>query len=175
MERSRLLSSKMKRCILFSILLLLSAESFSQDYTKEINDQVWKPFIQTFNNFDAAGFLAVHSEDVIRSSRDSKEILNWEEYLRQQKAGDQRSIERRSKRTLELRFTERIANAEKAIEVGIYKTTSINSKGESQSFYGRFHVVLRKENGVWKILVDTDSSEGNTISEKNFHSAQPIE
>ncbi|MEO7990635.1 MAG: nuclear transport factor 2 family protein [Chryseolinea sp.] len=175
MERSQVLSSKMKRCIVFSILLLLSAESFSQDYTKEINDQVWKPFIQTFNTFDAAGFLAVHSKDVIRSSRNSKEILNWEEYLKQQKAGDQQSIERGSKRTLELRFTERIANANQAIEVGVYKTTSRNSKGESRSFYGRFHVALRKENGVWKILVDTDSSEGNTISEKDFLSAQSIE
>jgi hypothetical protein len=164
----------MKSLFFQIIVLLIGAKSFSQDYRKEINDQVWKPFIQTFNNFDAAGFLAVHSKDVVRSSRDSKSILNWEEYLKQQKAGDQRSMERGSKRTLELRFTERIANANQAIEVGVYKTTSINSKGESRSFYGRFHVVLRNENSVWKILVDTDSSEGNTISEKDFLSAQPI-
>ncbi len=165
----------MKSLIFQIVLLLISETSFSQDYQKEINDQVWKPFIQTFNNFDADGFLAVHSKDIIRSSRDSKEILDWKEYLKQQKAGDKRSIEQGSKRTLELRFTERIANAEKAIEVGIYKTSSINSKGEIRSFYGRFHVILRKENGIWKILVDTDSSEGNTISEKDFLSALPIE
>jgi len=165
----------MNRLILSSILILFSTESFSQDYKKEINDQVWKPFIQTFNNFDAVGFLAVHSKDVVRASRDSKEIYNWDEYLKQQKAGDQRSIEHESKRTLELRFTERIANANQAIEVGIYKTTSINSKGESRSFYGRFHVVLRRENNVWKILIDTDSSEGNTIAEKDFLSAQSME
>ncbi|HOX81715.1 MAG TPA: nuclear transport factor 2 family protein [Chryseolinea sp.] len=165
----------MKQFILSSILILLSAESFSQDYKKEINDQVWKPFIQTFNNFDAVGFLSVHSKDVVRSSRDSKEILNWDEYLKQQKAGDQQSMKSGSKRTLELRFTERIANNNQAIEVGIYKTTSINSKGEIRSFYGRFHVVLRKENNTWKILVDTDSSEGNTISENEYLSAHPLE
>jgi ketosteroid isomerase-like protein len=165
----------MKKFVFPLALLLFGAASFSQDYQKDINDQVWKPFILTFNNFNADGFLAVHSKDVVRSSRDSKTILNWDEYLKQQKAGDQRSIEDKSKRTLELRFTERIANDDKAIEVGIYKTTSINSKGESRSFYGRFHVVLRKENNVWKILVDTDSSEGNTISEKEFLSAQPMD
>jgi len=150
-------------------------DCLSQEYSKEINEQVWKPFIETFNNYKSDQFLALHSKDVIRSSRDSKELLSWDEYLKQQKYWDQQSKEKESKRTLELHFTERIANATQAIDIGIYKTTSINSKGESRSGYGRFHVVLRKENGTWKILVDTDSSEGGTISEKDFLAAQPME
>jgi Uncharacterized MobA-related protein len=55
------------------------------------------------------------------------------------------------KQTVELRFTKRIGQKELAVEVGIYKTTTTNPGGENQVFYGRFHVVLRKENGIWKI------------------------
>jgi ketosteroid isomerase-like protein len=160
--------------VLLLLLSVLFIEAHAQDYRQEINEQVWLPFIKTFNNYDAAGFLAVHSKEVVRSSRDSKTILTWEEYLQQQRRGDDRDKANHYKRTLELRFTERIASATQAIEVGIYKTTSTNSKGENRSFYGRFHVVLRKENGTWKILVDTDSSEGDTIGEKDFLKAEPL-
>jgi len=158
--------------VLFSIVNL---NAFSQNFQKEINDQVWKPFISAFNNLDANGFLAVHSKEVIRSPRDSKILLNWSEYLKQQQEGDKRSKENAMTRTLELRFTERIANAAQGIDVGIYKTTVTDKEGKNLSFYGRFHVVLRKENGVWKILVDTDSSENQTIGEKDFMAALAME
>lgn len=161
-----------------NILLLLSVisfEAYSQDHTKEINEQVWKPFIKTFHERDAAGFLAVHSKDLVRSSRDAKTVLTWDGYLKQQREGNEWSKKNDVSRDLELRFTERIANATQAIEVGIYKTTTVNNTGERRSLFGRFQVVLRKENGTWKILVDTDSSEGNTIGEKDFLKAQPME
>lgn len=165
----------MKKFITTTLLFSISMIAFAQNLQKEINEQVWKPFISTFNSFDTEGFMAVHSTDAIRSARDAKSIMNWSEYKQQQQKGDQRSKENNVKRTLELRFTERIAQNNLGMEVGIYKTSVTNTKGETQSFYGRFHVVLRKENGQWKILVDTDSSEGNTISEKDFLAASPLE
>lgn len=147
---------------------------FAQASRQEINDQVWKPFIQSFNDHDAKGFMAVHSKDVIRSPRDGKTVLGWDEYYQQMERGDQRAKSSGAKRMLELRFTERIAGKDKAVEVGIYKTTNISPDGIARSFYGRFHVVLRKENEGWKILVDTDSSEGGSISEKDFLAAAPL-
>ena len=160
--------------ILFFMLIILSLNGQAQDFSKEINDQVWKPFIKTFNDYESDAFLALHSKEVIRSSRDSKQILNWEQYLLEQKRGDDWAKAKGYKRTLELRFTERIANEKQAIDVGIYKTTNI-ANGETRSYYGRFHVVLRKEDGQWKIVVDTDSSEGHTISEEHFLKAQAME
>jgi ketosteroid isomerase-like protein len=148
---------------------------FAQNAQQEINDQVWKPFIQTFNNRDTDGFMGLHSKDVVRSPRDAKTILNWNEYYREQKKGDSQGKISGSKRVLELRFTERIAKDELAVDVGIYKTTITRGDGKIQSFYGRFHVVLRKENNAWKILVDTDSSEGQTINEQHFLKAQAME
>jgi ketosteroid isomerase-like protein len=147
---------------------------FAQTAQQEINDQVWKPFIQSFNDNDTKGFMAVHSKEVVRSSRDGKSVLNWDEYYKQMERGDQRAKSSGAKRQLELRFTERISGKDQAVEVGVYKTTNINPDGIARSFYGRFHAVLRKENGVWKILVDTDSSEGGSISEKDFLAAAEL-
>lgn len=159
-------------CLIFLISISSAA---SAQHEKEINDQIWKPFIASFNEFDTDKFMALHSKELVRSSRDSKTVLNWDQYYQEQQQGDIRSKTEQRKRQLELRFIERISNASQAIDVGIYKTTSINNKGERRSFYGKFHVVLRKENGIWRILVDTDSSESNTISESDFTNASPLE
>ena len=102
-------------------------------------------------------------------------VLNWNEYFEQQKRGDVQGKKSGSKRQLGLRFTERIANDNQAIEVGIYKGTITDKTGNVRTFYGRFHVALRKENGVWKILVDTDASDGNTIDEEDYLQARPME
>jgi hypothetical protein len=50
----------------------------------------------------------------------------------------------------------------------------VTPQGITKTFYGKFLVILRKENGTWKILVDTDSSEGGTVNEEAFLAAQPI-
>jgi ketosteroid isomerase-like protein len=164
----------MVRIMLIVMTTLLSASVCAQHLQQEINEQVWKPFITSFNSFDTEGFMAVHSRDVIRSPRDAKVLLSWDEYFKQQQAGDKKQKENGGTRLIELRFTERIANTKQAIDVGIYKTTVSNKEGKTMSFYGRFHVVLRKEGSDWKILVDTDSSEGNTIDEKDFMAASPL-
>jgi ketosteroid isomerase-like protein len=164
----------MKKLIFFVSTFLIT-QAYSQNAQQEINDQVWKPFISSFNARDTKSFMTVHSKDVVRSSRDSKTVLNWDEYNAQSEKWDQQEKNSQSRRQLELRFTERIASKDQAIEVGIYKTTYIQPDGKTRSFFGRFHVVLRKEKGTWKILVDTDSSENNTITEKDFLAAAALE
>jgi ketosteroid isomerase-like protein len=164
----------MKSIQLFFYLLLTFTVG-AQNAQQEINDQVWKPFLKAFNDNDTKAFMAVHSKEVVRSSRDDKQILDWDEYSAQQEKSDKADKIAGRKRTLELRFTERIANKDRAIDVGVYKTSYLKPDGTSRSFYGRFHVVMRKEEGIWKILVDTDSSEKNTISEKEYLAASAME
>jgi ketosteroid isomerase-like protein len=164
----------MKKLILF-FLLFTVIQVFAQDERQAVNEQIWRPFIDSFNNRDTKKFMDVHSKDVVRSPRDSKKVIGWDEYYKQMERGDKSENASKSKRILELRFTERIYGQDKAIEVGVYKTTYVRADGITQSFYGRFHCVHRKENGVWKILVDTDSSEKGTISEKDFLEASAME
>src|SRR5829696_9195605 len=65
--------STMKKILIVSIgMLFISSVSLGQtdSLQKQINEQVWKPFIHTFNNRDEAGFRAVHSQDVVRVEQD---------------------------------------------------------------------------------------------------------
>ncbi|HRI59468.1 MAG TPA: hypothetical protein PK228_07085 [Saprospiraceae bacterium] len=47
--------------------------------------------------------------------------------------------------------------------------------GEPRTGYGQFHVFSRKENGRWKIAVDYDSSEGNTVGAAEFKAGKRTE
>ena len=146
------------------LLLFVTCSAFAQTVQKDINEQVWKPFIKGFNENNAELFMSVHSKDLTRSPRDAKKVLNWDQY-------NQQTEKQTGVHSIELRFTERINNDTQAIDVGVYKTSYPNHP----PFYGRFHVVLRKENSTWKILVDMDSSEGGTIGEAQFLAAKPME
>lgn len=163
------------KSIVFALAAVLPVITFAQNAQTEINEQVWKPFIKGFTTGDAALFLSVHSKQLVRSPRDDQQVYGWDEYLQQTKEGNEWRSSRKIRLDIELRFTERIAQGDLAIEVGIYKTTSTEAGGAPRSFYGRFHVVERRENGIWKIIVDTDSSEGGTIGEKEFLAAKPME
>ena len=154
--------------------MLFYWDANAQTVQSEINNQVWKPFIKSFSEHDADGFMALHSKDLVRSPRDAKTVLNWDQYFEGSKKSAERDKMANRKRQIELRFTERMASNGQAIDVGIYKTTYINADGTIRDFYGKFLVVLRKENGVWKILVDTDSSEGGTVDEKSFLAASEM-
>lgn len=165
----------MKKIVLLALLVFLHHVLLSQtdNLQKQINEQVWKPFIKAFNGRDNEAFSAVHSKDVIRVLQDDNTLMGYDEYF--QKVPD--SIQKRWNdwtRNIELRFIQRIASKDKAFEVGYYKTTSSNSKtGQRRTGYGKFHVLLRKEEGVWKILMDADAHE-NT-DEALFLTAKPLE
>jgi len=76
-------------------------------------------------------------------------------------------------RTFEPRFDKRICNGNKAWETGFYKGSVTEAGKEKQVYYGRFFVVLEKEEGVWKIITDADTTvDGNA---GNFDKALPME
>ena len=165
----------MQHSITFLIVVLsfqcTSAQSDSLQ--KQINEQVWKPFISSFNSGNDEGFKAVHSKDVIRVSQDSKQIFGYDQYFKKMPDSVQAKWGK-WKKNIELRFIQRIAANSKAFEVGYYKTTSTNTAtGETRTGYGKFHVLLRKENNTWKILMDEDSDDNTT--EAVFQTGRPLE
>lgn len=159
--------------LLFLLLGVTNSFSQSDSLQKQINEQVWKPFITSFNNLDADGFMAVHSKEMIRVVQDNNQIYGFDQYYRNNKQGDERTKARNRKRTLELRFIQRIAGNDKALEIGYFKVTTLEPEGKTQSFYGKFHVLLRKENNTWKIIMDADASE--KTDEAIFQSGKELE
>lgn len=157
------------------LLLLCCHFVFSQvdNLQKEINEQVWKPFIKAFNNGDDAAFSAVHSKDVTRVIQDDSKVMGYDQYFK--RIPDSIKAKWKDwKKNIELRFIQRIASNDKAFEVGYYKSTSTNIvTGEKRTGYGKFHVLLRKENGRWKILMDADAHE--KTDEAVFLTGKPME
>jgi len=164
----------MIRGIFVGVFFLLSLHVQAQNFQAEINEQVWKPFRLTFGEYNTAGFMAVHSGDLVRAPRDSKTVLNYEQYKANNEKWNKQDKDAKVARNIELRFLERMATATQGYEVGIYKVTVTKPGENPQSYYGKFHVVLRKENGIWRILVDSDSSEGGTINEETFLQASAM-
>lgn len=167
----------MKKILVF-LILTVSTTAFSQDYQKEINEQIWKPFTQAIMNQNVDQFITLHSKDLVRAEINSKKVYGYDEYKREMELNWPKWKEnlqvKKSQYTFELRFTERIANENTAYEIGYFKNEVVSSAGEKRISYGKFHVVLRKENGAWKVLVDSDSNEGGNITEEMFQSAKPL-
>ncbi len=161
---------------LLLLLLLFPATIKAQHLQQEINMQVWKPFMTAYQSFDTEKFMALHTKDVVRIPRDQKQIFTFADYKKNIARENQFNKNYNINASIEFRFTERIHQQTHAFETGIYKLNILKDNiGKSTSLYGRFRVILRKENNVWKIAVDEDSTEDNTISEKDFLAAKPME
>lgn len=70
----------MKFLITLSFVLICTFNSNAQpgNSRKEINEQVWKPFIKSFADMDTDKFMSVHSKDVIRATQDDKRLMNYD-------------------------------------------------------------------------------------------------
>jgi hypothetical protein len=129
---------KMRLIFFFSFLVTTSVSAQTDSLQQQINQQVWKPFIKSFNDRDDAGFAAVHSKEVTRVIQDDNRIQGFDQYF--QKVPDSiRARWSKWNRKIELRFVQRIASNGRAFEVGFYKTHQCE------------HADGRKEDVLWKI------------------------
>lgn len=146
-------------------------EGGKEQLLKELNRDVWVPFSEAFKANDAERFAGLHSKDLVRVESGRKKVLDFEQYA---EANRRSFAERKAKGPrveIAFRFLERLASDKAASERGIFEAAATMPGGEAQRFYGKFHVISRKENGVWKILVDYDSDEGGTIDQKAYQAA----
>jgi ketosteroid isomerase-like protein len=155
------------KTLIIILLATIPASSLAQNHQKDINEQVWKPFIKSFNEGNNDGFKAVHSKDVLRVEQDNNKVLDYDQYF------PKNPPKWPGKNNIELRFLQRIASEDQAFEVGYYKSTHTSADGKVRIGYGKFHVALRKENGVWKILVDADARAD--ANEQTFAAARALE
>lgn len=155
-----------------SFLLLLwtcSTVLHAQDISEQeaINKDVWYNFMQAYQDLDASLFNQIHTDDVLRVVADNNQILVGQEYKDKNLENFNRWNTQSVRQKIEFSFLRRIVKGDWAYEIGIYKLTRYGS-GKSQSYYGKFNVTLKKVEGVWKIHLDSDTNENNTIDESDF-------
>jgi ketosteroid isomerase-like protein len=138
-------------------IYLVSFSLFAQTAQQEIDEQIWKPFTSAWEANDATSFNAIHSDDVRRINRGK--LMVGKEYKNRNREQMQGQV---SNRTIEFTFDTRSANGIYAYEVGYFRISQ-KTEGKPNYFIGRFHVALKKIDGVWKITQDWDTGEINGV------------
>jgi ketosteroid isomerase-like protein len=136
----------------------------------EINSQVWVPFSAAYAAKDADVYLALHTPALVRVSSGSG-ISTLKEYGESVRAWWVEAKSKGQNFEISFRFTERVAKGDMASERGIYRLVSTNLDGSRHESYGRFHVILRKQNGRWHLDVDYDSNEGGSVTAETYSRA----
>lgn len=150
------------------------ARAVENDVAREIDAQVWIPMLAASDRFDAEGFLAVQSPDLVRVSIDRNEVYGLDRYSRELVAGFARARERGIARRSDIRFLTRTHSNGLARDTGIFRSETVMPNGEKRLGYTAFEMILRKEQERWKILVDQDTTRGGAISEADYQKGGPL-
>ncbi len=168
----------MKQILLFIIALVpvyLQAQTDKPALLASINKDIWQPFLDGVNQNKAELYNRVNSKDFnwVRGGNGKTRIMNEQEYRE-----DARMVMEDRKRKgieteLEVRFLERNLNESFAAEKCVIKFTSRQAGKVPEVAYGMVQVFSRRENGVWKKLVQYVLPEPVTVTV--FENAQVME
>lgn len=165
----------MKKLSIILIALFSIGSSYSQTKTnlQDIN-ATWAKFYKAFETLDYTLMAEIHAKDLVRVSG-GKRIIDYDTYINNYKVGFERDKAAEQTSEISLRFFERINNETTASERGIYKLIRNKGTEKEQAYYGQFHVIFKKIDNEWKITLDYDSSEGETIGEDDYNKAFSID
>ncbi|MBK8968700.1 MAG: nuclear transport factor 2 family protein [Saprospiraceae bacterium] len=142
----------------------------------EIDAQIWRTFIQAYNTFDAEQYNNIHTAGVLRGGPWG--LLEGEAYHQNNRTQFAANKANGLQRRIAFTFEHRVHRDSVAYEVGYYRVISESASGKQHTSYGQFHVVLRKEDGVWKIAQDWDAGTLNgvriTLEDFTKHAAKGV-
>ena len=159
--------------VVFLVFYTNNSQAQNIENLKAIN-AVWAKFYSAFETLDYTQMADIHSKDLVRVSS-GVNILDYDTYIDNYKINFQRDKEYKQTNTISLRFFERINNDDTASERGIYKLVRNKGTEKEGAYYGQFHVIFKKIDGEWKIIMDYDSTESNTIGEDDYNKAFAID
>lgn len=165
------------------ILILTPIKTFAQqgkplEVSKEITEavlkDVWTPFMESYREIDVEKFKSIHAKNVTRVSINMNKIENRLAYFK--------SLDRffqnvkTMKRQMDIKFSilSSATSENKVYQTGYFCFSSRGSDTEvfQPRGYGFFNVIIIKENGVWKITMDTDKQL--SISDDEFRESGVI-
>ena len=161
-----------------AFLLYLSSISLcaqTVDILQQINKDVWSRFYMAYESLDHKISEKIHTKDLMRIPANQGVIMDYRSYMDGIKSSFENAAKNSESRHIELRFFERLANDSTASERGVYKFAIDKGSDRERNYYGQFHVIHIKRDGKWKIHMDYDSNENNSIDEEDFQSAHAID
>jgi ketosteroid isomerase-like protein len=155
--------------ILAFLCCALGVQGQDASQVNELNTQVWFPFKKAYEMRDWKAFNALHTDDVLRindyGSRRGKEY----------KTAIQTNFSKPTtqRKTIDFSFEKRLVFDKVAYEIGFYRVRIFEGKQLVKTSFGRFHVVVVKRAGRWRIQQDWDSDTllGMPVNEQQFLAA----
>lgn len=138
---------------------------------KAIDADLWLPFAKAYADLKPDAYIALNSKSVVRILGDLKFIEPYDSFVKSTQQMFASLSKGKARVAINWRFHERIHSADAASERGIYEFVITDAAGKQRKSYSRFHVLLRKEGGKWKIVSDYDSEEGGTVTEAAYKAA----
>lgn len=151
---------KLNLCIVM-LALMANLGLAQKAIEKEVNETLWKPFVESWSAFDAEKFNGLHTDDVLRAN--SNGLTLGKAYKKRMVQSFAGSIARKDKRMIHFWFESRVYSGNTGYEVGYYKIVNSRPEEDERAYYARFHVVLKKENRQWKIAQDWDTGSINGV------------
>ena len=173
----------MKHLITLTLVLYVGM-TFGQMQQTQISDallqsiekDVWIPFMEAYDESNSKKLKSIHSKDIVRVTVDQNQIETGEAYL-EHFGGFVESVKQRGGQlgiAFAILTTATNENGTLAYQTGYYRF-SAKQAGDKElkvQGYGHFNVGLRKENGTWKIWLDSDAR--TDISHEDFNTQEII-
>ena len=158
------------------ILLFLSISLFGQTqkekWKAEINQDIWKPFVEGVNTNNPNLYNGVNSKDFYWVLDGQKaRIMNLQEYIEDADLVMKSRRDKGISTELQIRFLERNIRAEFASERIVIRFSQMTKDKKTTHYYSIANVFSKKENGVWKRWIFHYAGES---SEKDYESAEVI-
>ena len=140
----------------------------------EIDRTVWKTFQHAFESMDGDALNSVYADNVLRATPEGIDTQN--EFKQTNRTRFAANVANGDQIALDFWFDSRRTEATTSYDVGFYRVRITNASGATNTFYGQFHIVLKKLEGSWKIVQDWDTGSigGRAISAADFERQQPV-
>lgn len=160
---------KLTGLILLIILLAVwSATAQTQDNNSNPNlvlnvgvspnkglDNVYKQFSAGYRKLDPKIVADLYTDDAAYLAPKNNIVIGRDEILRSFKSFFDSVKENKGGLEIEFHIFQRQINKDLAYDVGIYKLTNTNEKGEKSQGSGKFVVVAKRgKNNIWRFQVD---------------------
>lgn len=153
--------------------LVTCAQKLEQEWLAELKKDIWIPFVTGVNSNNPDIYNGVNSTDFYWVQDGARpRIMNLAEYIEDARLVMNRRTSKGIGTQLEIRFIQRNVTAQFASEKCVIKYTSTTPGKEPEIFYGMAHIFSRKENGVWKKLIQHAFTE--EVTQDMFEAAQPL-
>lgn len=160
--------------LLFVFILNESKAQSQTDVWAELNRDIWKPFVEGVNTNNPEMYNGVNAPEFYWVQDGARpRIMNLTEYIEDARLVMKSRTDKNIGTSLEIRFIQRNVTTEFASEKCIIKYTSTNPGKEPEIFYGLVHVFSKKENGVWRKVIQHASTE--SADKDQFDKSIPIE